>query len=205
MALPMYDEDDIRTRLCNCICLDNGVPVIVKGHISEDTLLVRDLIKGDSYSTCYTDPKFFYGVLDLGYVNFSDGNNALYAVRQPIRHRNKGPSPDTVAWYTYTGKQVPVDISNAILRDLAKTIINDYPRLDEALSDMREFVSNSVALSKYVTLIKNRASTTESYIIRYVFKKIGTYENNKPMFLDNVPKPIVDRVLTLLREHNNDR
>lgn len=182
----MYDDlqgDDVEQLFADSIILYENKPVYVTEVIGK-TLKCTPLKRGAAsfQIPCY-DLNIKTKGLRLGFLNFfkNDVPGCVFFERKPIRQYKLGLCRNNVKLSAnITGMGLPPHIwPGAQGEELEKTILGNYPTLQEALTILEKYKKGSRAFSRYFCIDAN-------YTLYYRSREIG-------LVMEDNAKPIVKK------------
>lgn len=182
---------DAMMRLNDTICLYEGEPVYVVMSGNDQTEAVIRFYDGTSRRSKvinYTDDKFTYHPIRLGYMNI--GKNTFYLTRSPVRRQKQGLSQDNIV------NQSNTRISSRWFpsKGLTHCIQGKYPSLKDALKLLNDRKTKGVAVDRDIAL---KLADTSTITIYFKERTVGLFDLQKRSvsWSENEMTSIIFRIL----------
>lgn len=136
----MFSKDitarDLSMKLRDSIVVYSESPVYVQSVDDQRRVYFRMLDSADEGVAVFSDKKFDYKAINLGYVNFR--NSAYYLERMPRRQNRQGLEAANVVIKSGKNFSSPGILRDLLRKPLVSCYKNEYPSKDEALKLVRE-------------------------------------------------------------------
>lgn len=167
--------DDLYQMYKDTLIMHRNKPVFVKQILDDGSMRVIDLLTQKTMNIEYSD-KNVKPVRRIGMVNIND--QCLYVDRLPVRKY----------WASVHKNNITVDYVGSALggfnyelvsslqhASLSRSILNQYPTFQEALSDC-------ISSGYQFTIAFDKQFATNGLYVYYKTKKVGNIEDNKIVF-----------------------
>lgn len=191
--------DDVRMRLTNSVVTLDSRPVFVNntdGFEAETTDLITSERK---FVDANDEERLDIAARPVGWINptLTSGGDAKYLTRAPYRNYKQGLSRDNTVVRDPSGASRHGDWSFE-LQNLGRTILREFPELDQVLTDIKRERILSGAVSPKVCFKGTKHQNVQTVFIGT--KPVAYYRDKSFVFPD---QDYYDTYYELLREYGN--
>lgn len=178
----MYDTlHDANMRLSDCVVMQGADPVYineVRGDDQDQVAVYTRLADGVPGTLPLTRANFDITPVRTGYVNLRD--TCVYVQRLPVRRWKQGlnrENSQTAPLSREEHRDIVMDVLNS--REMAATILNEYPAMPEALQAVQEGRSQCSAWHRHFAFARDR--DVGLVWLYYRNDKIGWMQDGEPV------------------------